>query len=203
MCPDCKAHWGKFVIFDIGQYKINWIELNRVLPLVVRPNAQRAYVFVILCPLVLSCFGPVNQHLPLSSLRMPVVSSGFLQAQRQPTDAKESGRHRTYNNNNSSSGNKFERRENESAHRNHSITSVNNVKEGAVCFYLHQRERWRRAKHIRDKRDKRKLVAVPTEGRGFQCFSALNHTTPPPPPSRAGMTKRIRHESQADQTEEK
>jgi len=25
---DCKAHWGKFVICDIGLHKINWIELN-------------------------------------------------------------------------------------------------------------------------------------------------------------------------------
>jgi len=25
MCTDCKALWGKFVICDIGRYKINWI----------------------------------------------------------------------------------------------------------------------------------------------------------------------------------
>jgi len=28
MCTDRKALWGKFVNCDIGQYKINWIELN-------------------------------------------------------------------------------------------------------------------------------------------------------------------------------
>jgi len=28
MCTDCKALWGKFVICDIGLYKIDWIELN-------------------------------------------------------------------------------------------------------------------------------------------------------------------------------
>jgi len=28
MCTDCKAHWGTFVICDIGLYKCNWIELN-------------------------------------------------------------------------------------------------------------------------------------------------------------------------------
>jgi len=28
MCTDCKALWGEFVICDIGQYKINWSELN-------------------------------------------------------------------------------------------------------------------------------------------------------------------------------
>jgi len=28
MCTDCKALWGKFVICDIGLYKINWIELT-------------------------------------------------------------------------------------------------------------------------------------------------------------------------------
>jgi len=28
MCTDCKALWGKFVICDIGQHKINWIELK-------------------------------------------------------------------------------------------------------------------------------------------------------------------------------
>jgi len=27
MCPDSKALWGKFVICDIGRYKINWTEL--------------------------------------------------------------------------------------------------------------------------------------------------------------------------------
>jgi len=27
MCTDCKALWGKFVICDIGPYKINWIEI--------------------------------------------------------------------------------------------------------------------------------------------------------------------------------
>jgi len=26
VCTDCKACWGKFVICDIGLYKINWIE---------------------------------------------------------------------------------------------------------------------------------------------------------------------------------
>jgi len=29
MCTDCKAIGGKFVICDNGQYKINWIELNK------------------------------------------------------------------------------------------------------------------------------------------------------------------------------
>jgi len=28
MCTDCNALWGKFVICDIGRYKINWIELK-------------------------------------------------------------------------------------------------------------------------------------------------------------------------------
>jgi len=27
MCTDCQAHWGKFVVCDIGLYKINWIKL--------------------------------------------------------------------------------------------------------------------------------------------------------------------------------
>ncbi|TNN48652.1 hypothetical protein EYF80_041145 [Liparis tanakae] len=81
---------------------------------------------------------------PIVLMDKPPLLLRQFKAQRQPTDAKESGRHRTYNNNNnnnSGGGNKFERRENESAHRNHSITSFNNVKEGAVCFHLHQRER--------------------------------------------------------------
>jgi len=29
MCTDCKALWGKFLICDVGLYKINWIELNK------------------------------------------------------------------------------------------------------------------------------------------------------------------------------
>jgi len=28
MCTDCKALWGKFVICDVGLYKINWIETS-------------------------------------------------------------------------------------------------------------------------------------------------------------------------------
>jgi len=39
MCPDCKALWGKFVICDIGLYKINWIELKH-LQIVIQPSTQ-------------------------------------------------------------------------------------------------------------------------------------------------------------------
>jgi len=28
MCTDCRALWGRFLICDVGLYKINWIELN-------------------------------------------------------------------------------------------------------------------------------------------------------------------------------
>lgn len=87
---------------------------SHVQPLFVCPKYMRACICenVFMCLRECkSCFWPVNLHLSLSpsslqacrrwsvkastafppSLRMPVVSSGVLQAQRQPTDAKEKG----------------------------------------------------------------------------------------------------------------
>lgn len=131
---------------------------------VCTPKCAACIMYLWKCVRVFTCmqelFWPVNLHLSLSPSSLqacrrwsvkasaaslphwgcqssPLVSCRH-SGSRQMPKREDRGRHRTYNNN---SGNKFERREDALAHRNHSITYFNNVKEGVVCFCLHQRER--------------------------------------------------------------
>lgn len=167
-------------------------------------NLRCVCVPVCVCANVKACFWSVNLHLSfsLSSLqacsrwsvkastaslliedasRLLWCPAGTAAADRCQREG-DRGRHRTYNN---SGGNKFEKWGNTLAHRNHSITYFNNVKEEGRLFVsvCEREEESGREKHPRQRGKKGgglELVPVPTEGEGSQYFCPLffYHTSP-------------------------
>jgi len=70
MCTDCKPLWGKFVICDIGLYKMNWIEIELNFWQILQRNATDFLKQAHICKLWL-----LNVHLQQKTPSIGIVTT--------------------------------------------------------------------------------------------------------------------------------